>query len=101
MPTEVESKEEGVGGREAESVGASPIERALAEIEQLGNERNLIIIPPPPVQPRSVLSGEQDEALQGAIGCLRAGAGAMTNNQIARRWLEWADILDDIWRSLR
>ena len=88
----------------------SPAERALAEIEQLGNERNLIIIPPPPepVASKSTLSGEQNEAMQGAISVLRMEAGLVTSGpnkgqtgNISRRYKEWADILEEMWTDLR
>jgi hypothetical protein len=91
----------------------SPIERALAEIERIGNERNLIIVPAPvpapaPVALKSTLSGEQNEAMQGAITVLRSqaehynsGPYAGTMGNMVRRWRQWADVLEEMWEGLR
>jgi len=97
-------------GEPKRSHGATD-ERALAEIEQLGNERNLIIIPPPPEPPRaprSVLSDEQNEAMQGAISLLRMEAGLVVSGpnkgqtgNVSRRYKEWADVLEEYWEDLR
>ena len=93
----------------------TPIERAIIEARDLSTHGFIrsggpLIekSPPPVVWERRPLSGEQDEALQGAIAMLRSRANHYLDSPLAsqmrgeaRRWNLWADILEELWEDLR
>jgi hypothetical protein len=86
-----------------ESVDSYATRRALDELRALNTKfeerpKPVPAIPPKPFQ----MTGERDEALQGAIAALRSLARRRgESNANSRRMEEWADILEEMWEELR